>query len=126
MYTCTVLRHCKQERDATEITKLRLLVDSQNSDIANLEAALSDTQAELDKGLQAEEVGSRYEAQMKELETFYNAEEAKLRQELEEAGVMRSNLLDRIKTLESESGYAQAEVEKVVIRENCEFEYKQV
>ena len=71
-------------------------------------------------------MGSRYEAQMKELETFYNAEEAKLRQELEEAGVMRSNLLDRIKTLESESGYAQAEVEKVVIRENCEFEYKQV
>ena len=71
-------------------------------------------------------MGSRYEEQMKELETFYNAEEAKLRQELEEAGVMRSNLLDRIKTLESESGYAQAEVEKVVIRENCEFEYKQV
>ena len=39
----------KQERDATEITKLRLLVDSQNSDIANLEAALGDTQGQLEK-----------------------------------------------------------------------------
>ena len=116
----------KQERDATEITKLRLLVDSQNNDIANLEAALSDTQAELDRGDQAEETKRRYEVQMKELETFYNSEEAKLRQELEEAAVTQSELLDKIKTLESESGYAQAEVEKVVIRENCEFEYKQV
>lgn len=116
----------KQERDATEITKLRLLVDSQNNDIANLEAALSDTQTELDRGDQAEETRRRYEVQMKELETFYNSEEAKLRQELEEAAVTQSELLDKIKTLESESGYAQAEVEKVVIRENCEFEYKQV
>ena len=116
----------KQERDATEITKLRLLVDSQNNDIANLEAALSDTQAELDQGGQLEDVRRQHEAQMKELETFYNTEEAKLRHELEEAAVTQSQLLDRIKTLESESGYAQAEVEKVVIRENCEFEYKQV
>ena len=36
------------------------------------------------------------------------------------------HLLDRIKSLESESEYAQAEVEKIVVKESNEFEYKQV
>ena len=44
----------KQERDATEIAKLRLLVDTQNNDIANLETALNDTQNELDKACAAQ------------------------------------------------------------------------
>ena len=125
----------KQERDATEITKLRLLVDSQNSDIANLEAALGDTQGQLER-LQATakdeterrilEVRSNYEEQLKHLEDSRQAEESKLRQQLQEVAGNEGHLLDRIKSLESESEYAQAEVEKIVVKESNEFEYKQV
>ena len=125
----------KQERDATEITKLRLLVDSQNSDIANLEAALGDTQGQLEK-LQASaneeterrmlEVMSKYEDQLKHLEESRQAEESRLKQKLQEVTGNEVHLLDRIKSLESESEYAQAEVEKIVVKESNEFEYKQV
>ena len=125
----------KQERDATEIAKLRLLVDTQNNDIANLEAALNDTQNELERTDTAagsenerriQELKIHYEDQIKELENFYVSEESKMKQKLEDATVNQSDLLDRIKTLESETGYAQAEVEKIVVKESCEFEYKQV
>ena len=125
----------KQERDATEIAKLRLLVDTQNNDIANLEAALNDTQNELERTDTAagsenerriQELKIHYEDQIKELENFYVSEESKMKQKLEDATVNQSDLLDRIRTLESETGYAQAEVEKIVVKESCEFEYKQV
>jgi len=122
----------KNERDATEITKLRLLVDTQNNDIANLETALNDTQNELDRAVAAAEADdklaslrSHYETKMQEIEDNFAVLENKMQKQLEEAGVNESNLLDRIKTLESESGYAQAEVEKVAVKESCEFEYKQ-
>ena len=127
----------KQERDATEIAKLRLLVDTQNNDIANLEAALNDTQNELERTQadtsadtenerRIQNIKLHYEDQIKELENFYVSEESKMKQKLEDATINESNLLDRIKTLESETGYAQAEVEKIVVKESCEFEYKQV
>ena len=123
----------KNERDATEITKLRLLVDTQNNDIANLETALNDTQNELDRAVATAEADdklaslrSHYETKMQEIEDNFAVLENKMQKQLEEAGVNESNLLDRIKTLESESGYAQAEVEKVAVKESCEFEYKQV
>ena len=113
----------RRERDATEITKLRLLVDTQNTDIANLEAALADTQAELEA---AGGERAQYEAERRQLESVYMASEAKLQQQLEASAAHEISLLDRIKSLESESGYQQAEVDKVVVKESCEFEYKQV
>ena len=113
----------RRERDATEITKLRLLVDTQNTDIANLEAALADTQAELEAAGGAR---AQYEAERRQLESVYVASEAKLQQQLEASAAHEISLLDRIKSLESESGYQQAEVDKVVVKESCEFEYKQV
>ena len=126
----------KQERDATEITKLRLLVDSQNTDIANLESALADTQNQLDNTLaqanneEAErrilEVMNKYEAQIRQTEESHQAEQNTLRQQLQDVTANEVHLLDRIKSLESESEYAQAEVEKIVVKESNEFEYKQV
>ena len=113
----------RRERDATEITKLRLLVDTQNTDIANLEAALADTQAELEAAGGAR---AQYEAERRQLESVYVASEAKLQQQLEASAAHEISLLDRIKSLESESGYQQAEVDKVVVKESSEFEYKQV
>ena len=125
----------KQERDAEEITKLRLLVDSQNSDIANLEGALGDTQSQLERiqssaGEENErrmlDLMSKYEDQIKLLEDSRQAEESRLKQQLEEVTGNEVHLLDRIKSLESESEYAQAGVEKIVVKESNEFEYKQV
>ena len=121
----------KQERDATEITKLRLLVDSQNSDIAILEAAkdqLEKIQASANEETERRilEVRSKYEEQLKHMEDSRQAEESRLKQQLQEVTGNEVHLLDRIKSLESESEYAQAEVEKIVVKESNEFEYKQV
>jgi len=142
----------KQERDATEITKLRLLVDTQNNDIANLENALNDTQNELDRSQgassQSQDVAieeaerklqsisgkvetdqmamkQEYEIKMKELEDSFNADQAKMKQQLQDVSTNEINLLNRIKSLESESGYAQAEVDKIVVKDADQFEYKQ-
>jgi len=142
----------KQERDATEITKLRLLVDTQNNDIANLENALNDTQTELDTRQSASsqnqdfvneeaerkvqaitmkaeadlrEMKQDYEIKFKELEDSYNADQAKIKQQLQDVSTNEINLLNRIKSLESESGYAQAEVDKIVVKDADQFEYKQ-
>ena len=49
-----------------------------------------------------------------------------LKQQLQEVTANEVNLLEKIKSLESESEYAQAEVEKIVVKESNEFEYKQV
>ena len=126
----------RQERDATEITKLRLLVDSQNTDIANLEAALGDTQSQLEKVLTSTneedterrflEIMTKYEEQIKELEVSHQSEQNMLKVQLQEVTANESHLLDRIKSLESESEYAQAEVDKIVVKESNDFEYKQV
>ena len=114
----------KQERDATEITKLRLLVDSQNTDIANLESALGDTQDQLETVHSAMKI--KYEEQMKNIEDAHLSEQNILKQQLQEVTANEVNLLEKIKSLESESEYAQAEVEKIVVKESNEFEYKQV
>jgi len=142
----------KQERDATEIAKLRLLVDTQNNDIANLENALTDTQNELDRTLGASsqtqdsameeaerkiqsiskkadadliQMKENYEMKLKEQENSFNAEQLKIKQQLQEISTNEINLLNKIKSLESESGYAQAEVDKIVVKDADEFEYKQ-
>jgi len=140
----------KQERDATEITKLRLLVDTQNNDIANLENALSDTQNELDRSLgtsaqdtaieEAErkiqnilkkseadliKMKQDYEMKLKEQEDSFSSEQLKIKQQLQDISTNEINLLNKIKSLESESGYAQAEVDKIVVKDADEFEYKQ-
>jgi len=142
----------KQERDATEITKLRLLVDTQNNDIANLENALNDTQNELDRTqgtslqnqdfvseeaerkvqsitrkaeVDLKEIKQGYEIKFKELEDSFNADQAKIKQQLQDTTTNEINLLNRIKSLESESGYAQAEVDKIVVKDADQFEYKQ-
>jgi len=142
----------KQERDATEIAKLRLLVDTQNNDIANLENALNDTQTELDTrqsassqnqdfvneeaerkvkeiSMKAEadlkEMKQDYEIKFKELEDSFTTDQAKMKQQLQDVSTNEINLLNRIKSLESESGYAQAEVDKIVVKDADQFEYKQ-
>lgn len=142
----------KQERDATEIAKLRLLVDTQNNDIANLENALNDTQTELDTrqsassqnqdfvseeadrkvqeiSMKAEtdlkEMKQDYEIKFKALEDSFSADQAKIKQQLQDVSTNEINLLNRIKSLESESGYAQAEVDKIVVKDADQFEYKQ-
>eukprot|EP00092_Neocalanus_flemingeri_P014649 GFUD01015811.1.p1 GENE.GFUD01015811.1~~GFUD01015811.1.p1 ORF type:complete len:777 (-),score=220.64 GFUD01015811.1:932-3262(-) len=142
----------KQERDGTEITKLRLLVDTQNNDIANLENALNDTQNELDRsqGVSLEnqdfvseeaerkvqaisrkaetdlnDIKQGYEIKFKDIEDSFSADQAKMKQQLHDVTTNEINLLNRIKSLESESGYAQAEVDKIVVKDADQFEYKQ-
>merc|ERR1719228_1443700 len=140
----------KQEKDATEIAKLRLLVDTQNNDIENLENALNDTQNELDRAqdsqnqnLLAEEAEKRaveiskkaeadiinmkqtHEIKLKELEECFNAEHVQMKQQIQDMATNEINLLNRIKSLESETGYAQAEVDKIVVKDADQFEYKQ-
>jgi len=130
----------KQERDATEIAKLRLLVDTQNNDIANLENALNDTQNELDRtqgdssqqnfvseeaDRKLQELKQSYEMKFKEMEDSYISDQSKMKQQLQEVTTNEINLLNRIKSLESESGYAQAEVDKIVVKDADQFEYKQ-
>lgn len=142
----------KQERDATEITKLRLLVDTQNNDIANLENALNDTQNELERvqgnssanqdslheeaelkirsisekaEAELNEMKHSYERKLKDMEESSNADLVKIKQQLQDVTTNEINLLNRIKSLESESGYAQAEVDKIVVKDADQFEYKQ-
>ena len=99
----------KQKEDVEEIAKLRQLIDNQNADIANLERALSDTQAELERAPQesdaaAEELAARYEAKLRSLEISYEEEQAKIRQQLQDVSSNEIVLLNKIKSLESEQG----------------------
>lgn len=48
-----------------------------------------------------------------------------MRQQLHDVSANEINLLNRIKSLESEKGYARAEVDKVVVKQADNFEYKQ-
>merc|ERR1719347_1153665 len=66
-----------------------------------------------------------YETKLKEQEDSFNAEQLKIKQQLQEISTNEINLLNKIKSLESESGYAQAEVDKIVVKDADEFEYKQ-
>merc|ERR1712123_220105 len=59
------------------------------------------------------------------LEDSFNADQAKMKQQLQDVSTNEINLLNRIKSLESESGYAQAEVDKIVVKDADQFEYKQ-
>jgi len=120
----------KQKEDVEEIAKLRQLIDNQNADIANLERALSDTQAELERAPQesdaaAEELATRYEAKLRSLEISYEEEQAKIRQQLQDVSSNEIVLLNKIKSLESEQEYAQAEVDKIVVKETGQFEHQQ-
>ena len=72
------------------------------------------------------EVMTKYENQIKDMEVSHQSEESRLKQALQDVTTNEVHLLDRIKSLESESEYAQAEVEKIVVKESNEFEYKQV
>ena len=99
----------KQKEDVEEIAKLRQLIDNQNADIANLERALGDTQAELERAPQesdaaAEELAARYEAKLRSLEISYEEEQAKIRQQLQDVASNEIVLLNKIKSLESEQG----------------------
>ena len=99
----------KQKEDAEEIAQLRQLIDNQNADIANLELALSDTQAELERAPQesdaaARELAARYEAKLSSLETSFEEEQTKIRQQLHDVSANEIVLLNKIKSLESEQG----------------------
>ena len=105
----------KQKEDVEEIAKLRQLIDNQNADIANLERALGDTQAELERAPQesdaaAEELAARYEAKLRSLEISYEEEQAKIRQQLQDVSSNEIVLLNKIKSLESEQGKWLAEM----------------
>merc|ERR1712192_289258 len=120
----------KQKEDAEEIAQLRQLIDNQNADIANLELALSDTQAELERAPQesdaaAGELDARYEAKLSSLETSFEEEQTKIRQQLHDVSANEIVLLNKIKSLESEQEYAQAEVDKIVVKETGQFEHQQ-
>ena len=108
----------KQKEDVEEIAKLRQLIDNQNADIANLERALGDTQAELERAPQesdaaAEELAARYEAKLRSLEISYEEEQAKIRQQLQDVASNEIVLLNKIKSLESEQG-------KWMAKSNCQ------
>ena len=99
----------KQKEDAEEIAQLRQLIDNQNADIANLELALSDTQAELERAPQesdaaAAELAARYEAKLSSLESSFENEQTKIRQQLHDVSANEIVLLNKIKSLESEHG----------------------
>jgi len=121
----------KKEEDAVEIAKLRQLIDNQNADIANLENALSDTQTDLERAQvntskgDTDEVCASYEAKIKQLENSFDEERTKIRQQLHDVSANEINLLNRIKSLESEQEYAQAEVDKIVVKESDQFEHHQ-
>jgi len=120
----------KQKEDAEEIAQLRQLIDNQNADIANLELALSDTQSELERTPQesdaaARELAARYEAKLSSLETSFEEEQTKIRQQLHDVSANEIVLLNKIKSLESEQEYAQAEVDKIVVKETGQFEHQQ-
>ena len=80
----------KQERDATEITKLRLLVDTQNSDLAGLESALNECRVELGRAQE-------------------DSQAVALRDQLAVAASTERALIDKVRSLEAEMGSAQAE-----------------
>lgn len=115
----------KQKEDAEEIAQLRQLIDNQNADIANLELALSDTQAELESDSAARELAARYEAKLSSLETSFDEEQKKIQQQLHDVSANEIVLLNKIKSLESEQEYAQAEVDKIVVKETGQFEHQQ-
>jgi len=141
----------KQGEDVVEIAKLRHLIDKQNGDIADLEGALTDTQRELDTiqsgGDKESQLKAFYEAkifdisakaetdlevqraeletQIRAVEDGFSEERSRIRNQLQEVTSNEINLLERIKSLESEKGYARAEVEKIVVKEADSFEHKQ-
>jgi len=120
----------KQKEDATEIAQLRQMIDNQNADIGNLEIALGDTQAELERapgdsqGAMDELVAS-YDTKLRSLESSFEEERSQIRQQLHDVSANEIVLLNKIKSLESEQEYAQAEVDKVVVKETGNFEHQQ-
>ncbi|XP_023336582.1 sarcolemmal membrane-associated protein [Eurytemora carolleeae] len=137
----------KQGEDALEIAKLRQLIDLQNQDIADLEQALKETQSTKDQDQVVNSLKSFYETQLseqnmkseeekKEMKIFYETkmrefedsfleERTKIRQQIKEVSENEINLLERIKGLESEKGYARAEVDRIVVKDADNFAYKQ-
>ena len=105
----------KQKEDTEEIAKLRQLIDNQNVDIANLENALGDVQGELDNKLKGagdqDEMAAAYEAKFKALENSFEEERTKIRQQLHDVSANEINLLNKIKSLESEQGECQMPIE---------------
>ena len=103
----------KQKEDTEEIAKLRQMIDNQNVDIANLENALSDSQQEADRGRddtdgqQAKLVHS-YEDKLRALENSFDEERTQFRDQLQDVSANEMNLLDKIKSLESERGKGAA------------------
>jgi len=142
----------KQQEDTAEINSLTNLCERQRVNISNLETALGDTQADMDKTddvtkedkkkmveeyeekifaqrqkMEGEfsEMETNYTKQMKETEDNFAEERTKIRQQLHEVTSNEINLLNRIKSLESEQGYARAEVDKIVVKDQDNFAYKQ-
>ena len=99
----------KQKEDATEIAQLRQMIDNQNADIGNLEIALGDTQAELERapgdsqGAMDELVAS-YDTKLRSLESSFEEERSQIRQQLHDVSANEIVLLNKIKSLESEQG----------------------
>ena len=121
----------KQQEDAAEINSLMNLCERQRVNISNLDKALGDTQAELEKlgevtreekeklveeheekmymtrqkaETEMSEVETGYARQLKEMEENFTEERTKIRQQLHEVTSNEINLLNRIKSLESEPG----------------------
>jgi len=120
----------KQSEDQNEIAKLRQMIDNQNLDLGNLEQALGETQQELDRAQSSEDdktISLRMESNqlLKEREEIFNEERLALKKQFQEVTSNEISLLNRIKSLEAEKGYAMAEVEKVTVKEADQFEYKQ-
>ena len=130
----------------------RLLVDTQNGEIARLENILNDTQRDLDqvqssscerydiiqeeaeqkianlsaiKDEEKDNLRKAYEIQINQIEESFNADQEKIKQQLHDVMMNEINLLNRIKSLEAETSYAQAEMEKLVVKDANKFEYKQ-
>jgi hypothetical protein len=99
----------KQKEDAVEIAKLRQMIDNQNADIENLENALNDTQADLERASSnskgdMDDVAAGYEAKLRLLESSFEDERTKIRQQLHDVSGNEIVLLNKIKSLESEHG----------------------
>jgi len=110
----------KHDRDATEISKLRLLIDTQNNDIADLENALNNTQNELEQLHTASRAGNAeiIESELSKLRHKYEdeissllAEEETLKMNLDESSQTISLLREEVKDLKQEAHKNTSEFE---------------